>query len=72
MRFSPEKVCNIINACAALHNICLHFNVAFNPADLGPADDDVLHVIAETETEDRNLGKRGERIRNQIRDFLIQ
>ena len=27
LRYEPKKVSNIINACCALHNICIFYNV---------------------------------------------
>ena len=33
LHYSPQKASKIINTCAVLHNICLHFNITFEDED---------------------------------------
>lgn len=68
-RYSPEKVATIINVCAALHNICIHFGVPFNE-HFAPPDDSRLHLDYDNSVSSV-LRKQAEKIRNNIKTNLI-
>lgn len=68
-RYSPEKVATIINVCAALQNICIHYRVPFNE-NYAPPDDPLLHLDYDNSVSSV-LSKQAEKIRNNIKNALI-
>ncbi|XP_062551111.1 putative nuclease HARBI1 [Armigeres subalbatus] len=72
IRYTPKKTTSIVNVCATLHNICIHYNICLDPTEAAPPDDPILHVPVPHSTTDSAITRRAESIRNNIRDSLVQ
>lgn len=68
LHYTPQKASQIINVCATLHNICIHFNVPFEfEVEIVP-DQPVFEANATT-TEPENATAK--RIRQNILNSFI-
>lgn len=66
LSYKPEKVTQIINVCAALHNICISYNVEFNQEIIDEGNTDNSTVSLNTEEIDTSSEQLGETVRNRI------
>lgn len=64
LHYSPSKAVQIVNACAALHNICVHYRM--NDFDVNDETDNVYLG----EHEDYEEEESGQHIRDQIMNFI--
>ena len=63
MRFSPEKVCKIILACAVLHNIA----VDFQEPDVGEPQQQAQDMLQDRQVD----GGDGRRVRDRIAEMFF-
>lgn len=67
LHYSPKKAVQIVNACCALHNICIHYNATLN--DVEPAEDQLF------DSYERDTGRNefvdGTSVRSNILDSLF-
>ncbi|XP_054746667.1 putative nuclease HARBI1 [Anastrepha obliqua] len=68
LHYAPEKVVQILNACCALHNICIMFKV--HPPSLEIEQEQVNMVNIEN-VENLSFGNIARRIRDQIKNDMI-
>lgn len=68
-RYSPERVGTIVNVCAALHNICIHFRVPFTGI-IAPPDDSQLHHDYDNSVS-CVFRKQAEKIRHNLKNNLV-
>lgn len=63
LRYPPETCAQIITVCAALHNICIHYNVEFPEMEF--ENERMLYLWSE-----KNDNKMAKGIRSKIMDNL--
>ncbi|KAG8180601.1 hypothetical protein JTE90_018219 [Oedothorax gibbosus] len=76
LSYTPDKVCNIVMACAVLHNVCVEYKVPL-PDDSDDDDSDSDPEVDEPPATGRRgaladrLRLEGEAIRQRIAQFLV-
>lgn len=74
--YTPDKVCNIVMACAVLHNICITYNVPL-PDDAGDEESEDDETFVEQPAFNvrgpraNQLRLEGEAVRQKIAEFLF-
>lgn len=69
LRYPPATVANIVNVCAALHNICLHYkmNIDYNVENI-ITEERAMHVSSAPSTS--NSDRRAKQLRDEIKNSL--
>ncbi|XP_036342226.1 putative nuclease HARBI1 [Rhagoletis pomonella] len=69
LHYDPQKINKIVNACAALHNICLHYNTYFPEDDLQTPFEEAENSAIINENE-AGSSSEASRIRDVIKSNL--
>ena len=67
-RYTTEKTATISNVCAALHNICIYYNIIFNDifVENTALDEDYMEVT------NSHLSQRASQIRDMLKMNLVR
>lgn len=68
LHYAPEKAALILNACCALHNICLEFKIKNPPPEY--EDDEIFFSFASSEIEENNFGNIAKSLRDEIKNNM--
>lgn len=68
LHYDSQKVTQIVNACAALHNICIHYNTSFPDNDVEMVSDGTENYNTSNENDDRGDCTEAARIRDAIKN----
>ncbi|XP_036345000.1 putative nuclease HARBI1 [Rhagoletis pomonella] len=71
LHYTPEKVVKILNACCALHNICLTYNV--EPPTVIESDEEGSNLALSTNSdiEENDFLRIAQTVRDRIKNSLV-
>lgn len=71
LHYTPEKVCQIINVCVMLHNMCLKYNVPFDDnLTFDDPDEGTMPNIRLNQQENITIQTEAEKIHDLIKQSL--